>query len=297
MEALSALNARLTRPLEIRLKRPVQKSYPHLQGLYLPARATGLMRVQKVKTGARLTLDGAALDSWRGLNPTEAYFALLEAWWLRASLEMVGERGSRWAEGMQGDCLMLWQRVPKRGLKIDKRLDSSLPYWGLHNIALMELFGLMSIKPGRPQKDKGWTIAELKRTEFGEALVPLIAREFTTERLLEELFAEDEGREAGGAKVFDRYRELALPYFPEWRRSLRLPPVNEYRDGVFTFKVSLGSVWRRIAIPAKLTLADLSGAIQDAFDFDDDHLHCFTYPDRFGLSVSVNLHGRAAAQR
>ena len=41
----------------------------------------------------------------------------------------------------------------------------------------------------------------------------------------------------------------------------------------------------------------LSGAIQDAFDFDDDHLHCFTYPDRFGLSVSVNLHGRAAAQR
>ena len=43
MDALGALNAQMARPIEVRLKRPMQKSYPNLQGLYLMARASGLV--------------------------------------------------------------------------------------------------------------------------------------------------------------------------------------------------------------------------------------------------------------
>jgi hypothetical protein len=68
MSALAELNARMTRPIEIRLKRPVQKSYPNLQGLFLLARASGIMRIQRVKPGALLVLDSQAMASWTSLN-------------------------------------------------------------------------------------------------------------------------------------------------------------------------------------------------------------------------------------
>jgi hypothetical protein len=285
MDALAALNARMTRPIEVRLKRPMQKSYPNLQGLYLMARASGLMRVERFKTGALLVLDGPAMASWTGLNPTGQYFALLEAWWLRATMEIVGERSGRGA-GLQTEVLSLWQSVPAEGLKIDKVEAQHLPYWGLHNLALLDMFGLWRVEHGEPQEGKGWAIAEIKRTEFGEALRFLMMLGFPFDRVIEIAFSEDRQR-AGGAIVFDSYRELMLPYFPEWQNSLTLPPREDFRDGVFTFKVSLGEVWRRIAIPADLTLASLNNAIQRAFGFDNDHLHYFKYKDRFGHAVFV----------
>jgi hypothetical protein len=288
MDALAELNARMTRPIEVRLKRPMQKSYPNLQGLYLMARASGLMRVERVKTGALLTLDGPAMASWTGLNPTEQYFALLEAWWLRATMEILGERSGLRA-GLQTEVLLRWERIPAEGLKVDKEQAQSLPYWGLHNIALLDMFGLWRVEPGQPQEGKGWIIAELNRTGFGDALLHLMIQGFPFDYVLDIAFGKDEDRlRPGGITVFDRYRKLMLPYFPEWQNSLTLPPGDEYRDGVFTFKVSLGKVWRRIAIPANLTLADLNDEIQSAFRFDNDHLHCFIYKDRFGHVVRAN---------
>lgn len=92
MASLTALNARMGQPIEVRLKRPIQKSYPHLNGLYLLARATGLLRVGQHAKHAALTLDAQAMATWLALNDTERYFALVEAYLLRTSLEMIGER-------------------------------------------------------------------------------------------------------------------------------------------------------------------------------------------------------------
>jgi hypothetical protein len=48
------------------------------------------------------------------------------------------------------------------------------------------------------------------------------------------------------------------------------------RNGVYTFKVSLSkNLWRKINIAGKHTLGNLHDAIQDAFDFDNDHLYAF----------------------
>lgn len=288
MDALSPLNSLMARPIEIRLKRPMQKSYPNLQGLHLIARASGLMRVEPLNKGALLALDGPAMASWTGLSPTEQYFALLEAWWLRATPEIIGER-SGFGDVFHIQVLMLWERIPDKGLKIDKEEARSLPYWGLHNIALLDMFGLWRVEHGEAQEDKGWMIAEIRRTRFGDALRYLMMQGFTFDRVMDIVLGEDEStKRPGGVTVFDNYRELMAPYFPEWRNSLTLPPSDEYHDGVFTFKVSLGKVWRRIAIPANLTLAALNDAIQSAFSFDNDHLHCFKHKDRLGREVSVN---------
>jgi len=48
------------------------------------------------------------------------------------------------------------------------------------------------------------------------------------------------------------------------------------RTGVYSFKVSLSkTVWRKINLSYKHTLANLHKVIQEAFSFDDDHLYAF----------------------
>ena len=74
--------------------------------------------------------------------------------------------------------------------------------------------------------------------------------------------------------------------FPEWRKNLAFPEPED-RDGVFFFKAKLGSVWRRIAIPAECDLEALAWAILRAFKFDGDHLYDFSFPGRDGSQVRV----------
>jgi hypothetical protein len=65
MSALAELNARLSKPLHILLRRPQQKSYPHINGLYLLLRASGLSLIEINGGQSVLSLDREALASWR----------------------------------------------------------------------------------------------------------------------------------------------------------------------------------------------------------------------------------------
>lgn len=91
MNLLAEHNARLSKPLRLGLKRPQQKSYPHINGLYLLLRASGLSLIAGDGTQSVLSLDRAALSSWRSLNAAERYFTLLEAWLVRGDAETIGE--------------------------------------------------------------------------------------------------------------------------------------------------------------------------------------------------------------
>ena len=46
-------------------------------------------------------------------------------------------------------------------------------------------------------------------------------------------------------------------------------------------------MWRRIGIPADATLEQLASGIVDAVEFDHDHLHMFTYRNRFGVEERI----------
>jgi hypothetical protein len=74
MARLFELDAMMTRPLRPRLTRPQQKSFPHINGLYLLLRATQLGVVQAHGKGSRLVLDPAIHEQWLRLNATERYF-------------------------------------------------------------------------------------------------------------------------------------------------------------------------------------------------------------------------------
>ena len=77
------------------------------------------------------------------------------------------------------------------------------------------------------------------------------------------------------------------PYFPEWQQCYAIQP-HESRQGLFTFKVSLGKIWRRIAISSDCTCEDLAFAILNSVDFDNDHLDMFRFTDPLGRQQEIS---------
>jgi hypothetical protein len=68
----------------------------------------------------------------------------------------------------------------------------------------------------------------------------------------------------------------------KWRIAFHLAARHSQPgQGNFVFKISVASkVWRILAISGKHTLDDLHEAIQEAFEFDADHLYAFYMDNR-----------------
>jgi hypothetical protein len=283
MASLAQLNAQMTHPIQLALKRPMQKSYPHINALYLLLRTTGLASIEGTGSKPYLVLDEAVLESWRQLNPTEQYFTLLEAWLLKGRPEIVGERRGGFFHAPIVGWIRFFQQVPENGLQIagNRGQEESIMYIpGLLNVAMFDLFGLVVVQHGKPKPGKGWSIAILQRTPWGNAMLQLLSEDLMNLSFLSRL---DDDLDV----TFGALQDIIQPYFPEWRHNLSLPE-PEFQDGTYIFKVSLGRIWRRIAIPAKHDLESLSDSIRGAFEFDDDHLYAFYYKNRFGARASVH---------
>ena len=91
---------------------------------------------------------------------------------------------------------------------------------------------------------------------------------------------DDEGEKISGKYVpfIEAFRKICVD-----GESLDMLP-RQMREGMirgnFVFKVSLGKIWRIIAISSEDTLHGLHLAIQDAFRFDNDHLYAFYMDNR-----------------
>lgn len=284
LRCLPDLNARMTFPLQLGLKRPQQKSYPHINGLYLLLRGAGLTRLQAGGPKSRLVLDEAILSSWAELSPTEQYFTLLESWMLRADPGVLGDREGlfRYDHPIHG-WSQFFKQVPDQGLTIagNKAAEEDLRYFPkLHNLALLEMFGFVTVQPNPPKPKAGWQIGRIWRTPLGEAMLELLYQ--TLAKNVHSLLVDDTSFIPCGT-----LQPVIQPYFPAWQRNLVIPG-HEFQPGLHIFKVALGAnLWRQISIPGHLTLDILSGAILDAYEFDHDHLDRFTYTDRFGVSRHI----------
>lgn len=310
MKFIQELDQRLSRPLNLNLKRPQLRSHPYLQGLYLLLRASGLGRVEGSGSKARLVLDPFLKTQWDQLNPTERYFQLLEAWLRFGRGEMVGERSIIWDDHMVMQCLPTWGMVVEEGDRINSR-DRPLVYLpgigrDYYLLALMDLFGLLKVEhPSGPVET--WAPTALATTPFGNGVFVLLwkarfesaldgdgddkeAAEETGNGLLGLVGEDDYDWDDEPAEVempeYGLWQPLFQPYFPDWQQNLTFPEV-ETREGTFVFRVSLGRVWRLIAMPAEATLDDLMAIILESVDFDFDHLYEFSYRDYLGRRLSV----------
>ena len=286
LKFLKPLNERLSQPIRLGLKRPQQKSYPHINGLYLLLRTTGLGQIDTKPKKPQLIIDRDALQSWAGLTPTEQYLTLLETWTMRGRGEVIGEgRGHFWSDAPLVNWAHFFEKVPADGLQIagDSDKEESLRFWPkLYNLALLELFGLVRIRHGPVIEGQGWPIERVWRTPLGDALLAILVN-FMHENYMEILDYDDSSE-----IPFGTLQPILQPYFPQWQNNLTFP-VAEFQDGVYIFKISLwrGKIWRRIAIPGTSTLDGLAVAIINAYEFDFDHLYQFTYANRFGAAKRV----------
>ncbi len=258
---IGELDRRLSRPLNLQLKRPQIKSHPYIQGLNLLLRASALSAVDDTAAKPRLMLDPAMLMQWERLNPTERYFNLLEAW-LRIGREGIFGDEHWFCEEMLLPCIQAWDSTPKKGRRFDIANPQFAHVGGIgrrfYHLALLDLFGLMEVEhPRRPIAP--WCPAGIRRLPFGDAIFAVLtARLFgsfdTMPRNEEE--EEEDWAEETIVPRFGVWQPLFQPYFPEWKQNLEIP-TQEPREGTFVFRVSLDKIWRLIALPDDATLNDL----------------------------------------
>jgi hypothetical protein len=282
LKALPKINEQMHMPIETGLKRPQQKSYPTIMALYLLLRASALVTVDASRKKPTLRINEAVYTQWQTLNPTEQFGTLLEAWLLRGNAEIIGERDVAF-RGMSFVLVQLthlYRQIPDEGLTFDDGVEVNSNFLGFTDLDSFGVgieLGLFDVATASPEPGKNWRITHIKRTQFGAALLATLVHQIENnpELNLAPLYAEEtEG-------LFHR---LMQPYFPNWQKTPQLPE-TEFREGTFTFKVSLGSTWHRIEIGASLTLDEFAMTILEAVNFDNDHLYEFIYRDHFGARV------------
>ena len=243
-------------------------------------RASGLARIEPRGKHAVLTLNEQMMTLWQKLNAAERYVALLEAWLINGSDEILGERDT---QASLANCRAIWQELAKKStMKFGlKRNDNNLLnyYPGLHNLALMELFGFVRVTVSKPAPGQGWNVIKIEALPFGVAIFQLLETKFIPQLYIG--LWDDSGENL--TSLFSTLQ----PLIPSLNNELLLPPPPK-REGIFTFKISLEKdIWRRISIPSSLTLDHLSDEILDSVDFDNDHLYQFTYRNEMGRKVEV----------
>ncbi|MEO8074250.1 MAG: plasmid pRiA4b ORF-3 family protein [Acidobacteriota bacterium] len=288
LKSLRELNTLLTKPFDIDLKRPVQKSYANINGLFMLGRASGLLILQRSEKSANFAVDSEVLKIWQNLNPVERYFTLVETWIVRSSIESVGEHSSLFNSPLY--CLKrLFDDLQSKGanVKANKLFqENGFLLYGAHNIALAEMFGWLEIKHSAGESGKSWIIEQIKPTNFGAAMLFKLLEAYETLDFDWENAAEIEDVEFD-ENAFNLLQPIFQPYFPKWQNIFRLSQTKT-ANGIYVFKVSLDKkTWRRIAISANDILDDLHDAIQKAFDFDNDHLYEFNFRNRFGMRQRV----------
>lgn len=289
MKLLAELNQNFSNPITLDLKRPQQQSYPPIHGLYLLLQATGITKIVAQGKKHKLELNPEIYASWQQLNPTERYCTLMEAWLIRSHPEMLGDdRSGYFNEGnfvLQG-----WKKIAEDKKKTYKNYQEQqdLNYWPrLHNLALMELFGLIKITSGKPEKGKGWRVRGVASLAWGEALMPLIVGAYVEVGMMWP-------SETDPTLPFNELQPTLQPYLSNWQQSLAVPHAT-FNPGRHMFKVSVvrkPSVWRRIAVAGEATLDVLGALILESVGFDSDHLDQFTYRNELGRKVRV-LHPHA----
>lgn len=118
---------------------------------------------------------------------------------------------------------------------------------------------------------------KLKLTEVGKSIIPILISNWSLKNynipLLRKMgyeFGINGARMAYQDPFWIDFTEL----FPEVNGTI--PRIEAKKiSGNYIFKIKLGKIWRKVKISASAVLANLHLMIQDAFDFDDDHLYSF----------------------
>jgi hypothetical protein len=284
---LAAINARLHESVPIVGARLRQSNYPHIEALYLVARAAGLVTTNDVGKKTVLAVDEGMIADWRTLNDTERYCSLLYAWLVWGDAEAIGvQRAAYQQPGTMNrfaELLAFLAEIPETGMHLRK--ESQYLFYTQYEpagrgFAVMQMFGLVECKTCDAPPGNTWCIESVYRTQIGIALFSALIMGLgnLVQDESDDLDQPVTARE-GLQIVFMRALQSALP---AWQRSLKVNTPT-FAAGVYTFRLTVSeTVWRQIAIDTSATFEDLAMTILYSIHFDDEHLYDFEIVDRFG---------------
>jgi hypothetical protein len=280
LKYLEEINQNLSYPIETNLKRPVQKSYLYIDGLYLILRNSGLGQIIKKGKSNCLKINEDILSQWQQLNLTEKYFSLLECWFWWSNTSLLGKDYCPFS--CLESCVKFWQNLPPKGIKVPEgETHKNLIYYlDDYNIALLHLFGLIDLTLAKPLPNKGWIMNTIKPTKWGQAIISLMT-DIAKEIQHPENPVETEEKIIDFQIKFNFTQPQLSLYFPEWHNTLILCDY-EFKPALYIMTIYLDKVFRKIAIPNTIDLDKVVDIIMDFFDFDPLHLHKFMYQDPTG---------------
>ena len=237
-----------------------------------------LLVVNDVKGKAFLSMS-PRIESFFKLNNFEKYVFLLETYW---SKYVFDEKFNTWIGVLELYSLLKLIASGKNGECILKEVNTHKLYAGsasfLHHLHYFGLCRLELIEGAKGKYED--TVKAVIPTDLGIIICIQLLNEGMSFWNIEDsrLFLE-----FCGIKIKNNNKQKLFPIiadtFPDNIVQQTIEDEVETvidRSGVYTFKVNLSkSIWRKIRMSYENTFEELHLAIQEAFNFDNDHLYEF----------------------
>ncbi|TXK46796.1 plasmid pRiA4b ORF-3 family protein [Pontibacter qinzhouensis] len=289
----------------------MQPKYPLLHFFYHVVIQTDLARLYHEKQAASLQLNHAVLEQYEQLTRSEKYFFLLETAWCHLDYEaMEGSRSFHYFGVIMHLFELLNKLEPGQQLLIkDQKIvipeqKNTRPLWvsNQHMYYVFWFLNLYDLEPGAAfttaPDSYTFPFSSFGATATGKELIPVLLEKRPFELWndlngdelsfnFEPVFLLGDQEEEGDKDEQEEEQRPEEPFLVafkalvapgELEQSLlqRSAEKEASKNGVYRIKVSLSKqLYRTILIGASATFEELHLAIQDAYNFDNDHLYAF----------------------
>jgi hypothetical protein len=291
-------------------EKSMQPAYPELEFFYEAALAAGILKIRVRDKDTVLLVEEEKWYQFQQLSAHDQYFFLLETAWRYLNWEKItGSALIHFHKVMQDFIYFLGKNPAGATLNIKAKEKGWSAGWfsfDLYNkvVQIFSFLGFCTLEPDNTltKKPDKYTapFKSLTVTPLGTLLAPVLASDFpfptanilTRKRLLEDeirsvsLFGEQEewnNLSIAAAELYttDFFREPFLKELAE-KTNLDTPPEPFYTDGKafqpgnFVLEVALDQkISRVIQFSSQHTLEAVHEAIQEAYNFANDHLYVF----------------------
>ncbi|MDD4569223.1 MAG: hypothetical protein PHE70_03730 [Tepidanaerobacteraceae bacterium] len=265
------LNEMLSYNRDVKGPNYTQNQYPIVDLLFTLSLAGRLHVKASNDKGKPALIETNVMESYKSLNQYEKYAFLLQTYWTKYDFR--GKFDTR--SGYSFYALLNLMANAKPGLRIIK--NNREQTYGLFSFEAdffhhLRFFGFGELEEIQGAKGKFEdSIRAFIPNEFGIHVSKfLLSKGLPSWNIDNYTYVLPRNSRNKPSNPFDVFREI----FPDGKVINTVDSEAKFdTSGVYTFKVSLSkSCWRKINISHRHTLYDLHIAIQDAFDFDNDHL-------------------------
>lgn len=265
------LNSTLENKREVEAPNYTQEQYPVIDLMFEIALSAKIYIRSKNEKGKLSLIKTINLEKFESLNEYEKYVFLLQTYWTKYNFERKLYR----VRGIKCFYDTLYGIANKEDL-YNRYLYYSVDVSFYH----LEFFGFGNLKSVKDVDGKYKN--EFYPNEFGVKISYFLVKKAFPYINVDDSYIDILSRIIDKKEPFNKKQDPFSVFKDVFSKGIVKNTIDvdiqSDSEGVYTFKVSLHfkkSIWRKIRLSYKHTLADLHEAIQDAFDFDDDHLYMF----------------------